>query len=308
MYKRILITGGSGMVGYGFKQIKTDHDLILVNRKDADLLNYSEVLNLINSLKPDAVIHLAAKVGGIKANMEQMGDFYNQNIIMNTNVLNACKELKVKKVLSLLSTCVYPDNAIYPLTEDQIHSGKPHDSNYAYAYAKRMLDVQSRSYRKQFGCNFITAIPNNLFGNNDNYHLNDSHVIPAIMHKMYKAKTDVKLWGDGNQLREFTYSQDLAKILLFLIENYNDEDPINVGNTQEHSIKSIAIKIKKFMNFQGQIIWDTSKPAGQFRKPSSNSKLLKLGWKQNNFTDFDLALQKSCDWFIENYPNVRGIK
>lgn len=147
----------------------------------------------------------------------------------------------------MLSTCIYPDDVEYPLSEDKIHAGPPHSSNYGYAYAKRMLEVQSRTYRHQYGCNFITAIPNNLFGECDNYHLEDSHVIPAIIHKMYlanKNNTDVELWGDGSPLREFTYSYDLASILLFLLENYNDEGPINVGNTIEISIKSAAEKIK----------------------------------------------------------------
>ena len=238
-----------------------------------------------------------------------MGDFYRENILINSNVLEACRKYEVEKVVSLLSTCIYPDEVNYPLTEEQIHNGPPHASNYAYAYAKRMLDVQSRAYRDQYGCNFITAIPNNLFGENDNYDLNDSHVMPAIMHKMFLAeqsKQNVVLWGDGSPLREFTYSVDLARILLFLLENYDDAPPINVGNTGEHSIKEVAEMIAKYMKFNGEIKWDTEKPSGQHRKPSDNSKLIDLGWKGDDYTNFEDAVKLSCEWFTENYPNLRG--
>ena len=153
-----------------------------------------------------------------------LADFYTENMKINTNILHGAYTHNVTKVVSLLSTCVYPDKASYPLTEEQIHNGSPHKSNYAYAYAKRMLDIQSQAYHDQYGCNFVTAVPNNLYGEHDNFHLKDSHVIPAMIRKMYEAKetqTDVVLWGDGSPLREFTYSPDLAQILLFVLENYD---------------------------------------------------------------------------------------
>jgi len=304
----ILVTGGSGMVGYAFNQVETDQEIVLLSSRTCDLRNKQETYELFERLKPDAVIHLAAKVGGIQANMSYMAEFYFDNILINTHVLEAAKRSGVKKVVSLLSTCVYPDEVSYPLTEDQIHKGQPHPSNFAYAYAKRMLDVQSRAYRRQYGCNFITAIPNNLFGENDNYHLKNSHVIPAIMHKMFESQTKVDLWGDGTPLREFTYSVDLANILLFLLEKYEDPEPINVGNPNEFSIREIAYKIKDFMGFEGEIKWDTTKPAGQFRKPSCNKKLQSLGWSSEDYTSLDDSLKRSCEWFKFNYPNVRGSK
>ena len=220
------------------------------------------------------------------------------------------QDFNIKKVVSLLSTCVYPDDAIYPLTEEQIHLGPPHASNFGYAYAKRMLDVQSRAMRQQYGCNFITAIPNNLFGPNDNYDLEGSHVIPAIMRKMHEAKLgneNVILWGDGSPLREFTYSKDLAEILLFLLERYDEPEPINVGNTQEYSIKEVAEMIAEIVGFDGKIVWDTSKPMGQHRKPSDNSKLIELGWKQENYTDLKKSLTETYKWVILKYPNLRGM-
>ena len=298
------------MVGKALSSIEAEHEFVLVGSRNYDLESWPAALRMVEMHDPDAIIHLAAKVGGVKSNMDYKADFYKENILINTHVLEAATLHGVNKVLSLLSTCIYPDKVIYPLTEDQIHNGPPHSSNYAYAYAKRMLDVQSRAYREQYGCNFITAVPNNLFGENDNFDLENSHVIPAIIRKMYEAKLnneDVALWGDGSPLREFTYSRDLADILLFILEHYNEPDPINIGNTQETSIKQVAETIADIVGFGGDIIWDTTKPMGQHRKPSSNSKLLELGWREENYTDFEKALADTCEWVILNYPNIRGV-
>jgi len=306
---RILVTGGSGMVGHALQEILPEAKFI--NSEMCDLRSEVDVNWLFLNERPEQVIHLAARVGGVKANSENLGSFYYDNIMINSNLLEASRKYKVEKVISFLSTCVYPDNVTYPLTEEQIHEGPPHKSNYAYAYAKRMLDIQSQAYRDQYGCNFITVVPNNLFGEYDNFDLENSHLIPAIIRKIYEAKEkkhDVILWGDGKSLREFTYSKDLAKIVLLLMEGYNGGEPINVGNTKEYSVKEVAETIGEIMNFDGNIVWDTSKPKGQHKKPSDNSKLLRLGWQTKNYTPFKKALKKTCQWFVKNYPNVRGIK
>mgnify|MGYP001265577243 CR=1 FL=1 len=303
---KILITGGTGMLGSAFE----GENIIKTNSREFDLTNLTDALNMLRKYQPTHVIHLAAKVGGLGANMKNKADFYRDNILINTNVLEAARIYKVKKLLSLMSTCVYPANAELPLKEGSLHVGAPHSSNFGYAYAKRALDVQSRAYRQQYGCNFITAIPNNLFGERDNFDLENSHVIPAIIRKVYEAKKNNKsvlLWGDGSPLREFTYSKDMAKALMFVLKNYKDATPINVGNTYEHSIKEIATTISDIMDFKGDIIWDTSKPKGQYSKPSSGEKLELLGYDRNLFTPTKKALEKTCDWFVENYPNVRGV-
>jgi len=305
---KILVTGGSGMVGTALKKILPE--AIYLASQDGDLRNEFDVAHIFKEYKPQMVFHLAGKVGGVKANMDHLGDFFYDNILMNTNVLDACRQYNVKKVLSLLSTCVYPDDAKYPLSEEQIHNGIPHHTNFAYAHAKRMLDVQSRAYRIQHGCNFVTAIPNNIFGLHDNFDLENSHVIPAIIRKVYEAKQqnkNVVLWGDGNALREFTDTDDLAKILLFVMESYNDPASINIGNTNEISIKDTVNIIVDILGFKGEVVWDTSKPKGQYRKPMDNSKLIKLGWDVTSFTDFTTSLEKTCQWFEDSYPNVRGI-
>ena len=307
--KRIVITGGTGMVGSSFPNV-SGHELIRLGSRDCDFRDLEKTKKIINDLKPQYLIHLAARVGGVKSNMDFKGEYYFDNVSINTNVLEACHLTNVEKVVSLLSTCVYPDSADYPLAETSIHNGRPHFSNYPYAYAKRMLDVQSRAYREQYGCNFITAVPNNIYGPYDNFSLDNSHVIPAIIRKVWEAKkndSQLTLWGDGSPLREFTFSQDVGEALWFLVKNYNEPGPINIGNTCEFSIKEIASIISRHLHYNGEIFWDSTKPSGQYRKPSSNQRFIDLGWDNNSYTTFEDGIKLTCNWFIENYPQVRGI-
>ena len=308
---KLLVTGGSGMVGTAFKSIIPQAEypdrVRLWNEMSRASTNNDEFFTGKN------IIHLAAKVGGVKANTDEIADFYMANSVLNQTLLNCCSLVKANKVISLLSTCVYPDAPYisYPLTEDQLHLGPPHSSNFGYAYAKRMVDVMSRAYRQQYGCNFITAIPNNLYGENDNFDLESSHVIPAIIRKVREAKVDnspsIECWGNGSPLREFTYSQDIAHILLFLMKKYDEPEPINIGNTEEYSIKEVVEIICNIIEYKGNVVWNTDKPSGQYRKPSSNKRLLDLGWKSEWYTPLQKGLKKTCEWFIMNYPNVRGI-
>ena len=310
MKTNILVTGGTGMIGKALHGV-LNKGAVYLSSNDCDLTDYSQTLETFRKYNPNYVIHLAAKVGGIVANMNHLGDFFRENVLINTNVLEASRLCGVNKVVSMLSTCIYPDQCKYPLSETDIHKGPPHYSNYAYAYAKRMLDIQSKAYREQYGCNYVTVVPNNLFGKHDNFDLENSHVLPALIRKFYEAtenNKDVVLWGSGTPLREFTYSDDLAKLLVFLLENYNEPEPINVGNTKEISIKDIANMISDIIGFKGKIKWDTTRPDGQLRKPSNGAKLASYGWEQSKYTDHRTALKETCKWFVENYPNVRGIK
>jgi GDP-L-fucose synthase len=323
---KCIIFGGAGMVGSALKtRLNIERKSYLApTSKEVNLLNQQQTEEYIANFECvdgqglysniDCVFHLAALVGGVKVNTQSIGAFYDKNILINTHVLNACAKYNVRKVVSLLSTCVYPDSPYvsYPLTEEQLHMGPPHDSNFGYAYAKRMLDVQTRAYRKQYGVNYITVIPNNLFGEHDNFHLEDGHVIPALMRKILEAKLNkqptVEIWGDGSPLREFTYSGDIARILLKVSEDYNEEMPINIGNTEEYSIASVARKLVEYLEYDGKLVFNTNKPSGQFRKPSSNKKLLeKTSWKVEDYTPFDIALKNTCEWFKMAYPNVRGV-
>ena len=306
---KILITGGTGMVGSAFNDIATDHELVLVGSSDYDLRQASDCRRMLADNQPDAIIHLAAKVGGIKGNTDYVSDFFRDNIMINTNVLHSAMEFKIPKVLSLLSTCIYPDNPTYPLTEDQVHNGEPHQSNFGYAYAKRMLEVHSRAIRNQYGLKYITAVPNNIYGPKDNFDLYKGHVIPAMIRKFHEAKesnADVELWGSGQPLREFTYSTDISKALLFLLENYEDQSPINIGTTREISIKKVSEIISNEIGFEGNVMWNTTMPEGQLKKPSSNQKFLDI-CPDFCYTDLECGLKDTISWFKNNYPNVRGL-
>ena len=307
---KILITGGTGMVGSAFEGLDTSHHIVGYGSQTYNLLHEDQVCDMIYRNRPDAIIHLAARVGGVKGNSDFVADFFYENITMNTNLLNAAKNYKVPKVLSLLSTCVYPDKTTYPITEDQMHAGEPHSSNFGYAFAKRMLEVHSRAIRKQYGLNYITAVPNNIYGPNDNFDLNCGHVIPAIIRKLWDAKqnnTTPVFWGTGKPLREFTYSKDIARLLLFLLENYDDPTPINIGNTGEISIFDLVSKVASCMGIdQPDEIWDTSKPEGQHRKPSCNDRFREI-CPDFKYTSMNQGLKETVKWFEENYPNVRGV-
>jgi len=233
---------------------------------------------------------------------------------MNTNIIDACVFYKIKKLLCCLSTCVYPDEnkVTWPITEDQLHKGEPHASNFGYAFAKRMVDVHLRAVRQQYGLNYISVIPNNLYGEHDNFDLNNSHVLPALIRKIWEAKINNKpyfeVWGDGEVYREFTYSKDIANAMIFCLDNYKDASPINIGNNEEYLLKDVISILKKHLDYEGEIIFDTTKPKGQVRKPSSNKKILEIGWNKSWYTPIDVGLKKTCDWFKINYPKVRGVE
>lgn len=296
-----LITGGNGLIGSEF------NDGIKITRNDFDLIDPNQVDNMYNTYKPDCVIHTAARVGGVGANMSYKGEFFFENIMMNTNVVHYAKKHKVKKLLAFLSTCVFPDKIDYPLTESKIHLGPPHISNNAYAYAKRMVGVHINSYNEQYGTKYFCVIPTNVYGPKDNYNLENGHVLPSIIHKCYNAivnKTDLVLWGDGSPLREFIFSRDIAKICDYLLDNYNQTEPVILSTSQEISIKEVANIVTKIMGYKKEIVWDTSKPSGQYRKPSDNSKL-KTILNNFEFTPIYEGLEETINYFIKNYNKIR---
>lgn len=295
-----VITGGSGLIGSAFEKG------VKLNSK-RDLRDYDKAKFAIAMYKPNIVIHCAAKVGGVGANMKFPADFFMDNIRMNTNVIEACHELKIPKLVSFLSTCVFPDNVEYPLDETKIELGPPHHSNFAYAYAKRMADVQIRAFNQQYGTQYFSVIPCNVYGPNDNYSLESGHVIPMLIHKCYLAKKNRKtfeVWGDGTPLREFVYSKDVANIVDLLIQKYTGTEPVIISNPTEYSIKQVVDLIVEYMGFKGKVKWLKDKPNGQHRKPSSNAKLLSI-IGDYEFTTLEKGLKESIEWFILNYPNVR---
>ena len=297
---KTLVTGGSGLVG---STIESKYKPTI---EELNLMDYRSIVNYIDDNGIDSIVHCAAKVGGIKANSEQLGEFYHDNMVMNTNILEAARETGVNKVVSFMSTCVFPNDAVYPLTTDQIHQGEPHPSNYAYAYAKRMLEVQSRAYRDQYGCNFVTVIPCNIYGPDDNYNLESGHVIPSLIHKCYHAKwsnTDFEIWGTGKAYRELIYSKDVGYIVQWVLENYNDPEPFIISPDEEVSIATLAQEIAWRMDFDGPIIYN-GKMDGQLRKPSDNSKLKSL-LPDYKFIPIEIGLTQTIKYFNENYEKVR---
>jgi GDP-L-fucose synthase len=227
--------------------------------------------------------------------------------MINTNVIESARRNGVEKLVSFLSTCVFPDNVEYPLTESKIHLGEPHSSNYPYAYAKRMADIQIRAYREQYGLNYVSVIPTNIYGPNDNFSLSQGHVMPMLIHKLYlaqKSNTDFTVWGSGNPLREFIFSKDVAKLSEWAVDHYNESEPIIFTTSNEISIKDLVDLLVKEFNFKGKVTFDSSKPDGQFRKPSDNGKL-KSYLPDFQFTPIEEGIKETVSWFIKNYENVR---
>jgi GDP-L-fucose synthase len=300
---RILITGGNGLVGRSFN----GSEFIKISTKEGDLKDRGFAKEIIEKHKPDGIIHCAAKVGGILGNTNYPGDFYHDNIMMNTNVIEEARKNGIKKLIFFSSTCVFPDKVEYPLSPEKIHLGPPHSSNYAYAYAKRMGQVQIQAYREQYGVNYFTVIPCNIYGPGDNYNLDNGHVIPSLIHKMYLAKqnnTDFVVWGSGSPLREFIFSEDVAELTMMLYEKYDGVDPVILSTSEEISIKDVVLMIAEIFEFKGNVIFDSSKPDGQLRKPSDNS-VIKSMFPDYKFTPIETGLRKSITWFIENYENIR---
>ena len=298
---KIIITGGRGLVGRCF-----DSDRFL-RSTSTNFTEKDNVRNYLQLAKADGIIHTAAKVGGVKSNMSFPADFTYQNLMMNTILIEEAKLAGIRKLISFASTCVFPDKSEYPLTPEQLHLGPPHQSNYGYAYAKRMADVQIQAYREQYGVNYFSVIPCNIYGPGDNYDLENGHVIPALIHKFYLAKErneDVTIWGSGNPLREFIFSKDVAKLVELLYDNYDSGVPVILSTGEEVSIGDMVSMIAEIFEFKGKIIFDKDKPEGQFRKPSDNS-IIKGIFPDFKFTPVKEGLRESVEWFISNYPNVR---
>uniref|UniRef100_A0A8C6XLQ2 GDP-L-fucose synthase n=1 Tax=Naja naja TaxID=35670 RepID=A0A8C6XLQ2_NAJNA len=227
-----------------------------------------------------------------------------KNIHINDNVLQAAFECGVQKAVSCLSTCIFPDKTTYPIDETMIHNGPPHSSNFGYAYAKRMIDVQNRAYFEQHGCHFTAAIPTNIFGPHDNFSIENGHVLRADLAD--KNGTNVTVWGTGKPRRQFIYSLDLARLFVWVLREYKEIEPIilSVGEEEEVSIREAAECIAKAMDFKGQLLFDESRSDGQFKKTASNAKLRKY-LPDFQFTPFDQAVKEMCDWFSANYDRAR---
>ncbi|XP_071442098.1 GDP-L-fucose synthase [Hetaerina americana] len=313
--KRILVTGGTGLVGraieYNILHEKPANEAwIFLGSKDGDLSDREQTRAVFSKHQPTHVIHLAAMVGGLFHNMAHNLDFLRNNILINDNVLHASYVSGVKKVVSCLSTCIFPDKTTYPIDETMVHNGPPNDTNFGYSYAKRLIDVQNRGYHEQYGMNYTSVIPCNVFGPYDNFNLDHAHVIPALMRKVHAAKLEnkptVQVLGTGKPLRQFIYSRDLGKLIIWTLREYPEVKPIilSVGEEDEVSIKDAAVAIKEAFSYEGSLVFDTSAADGQFKKTASNAKLRKYlpGFQ---FTPFSEAIRETVDWYDKNYENIR---
>jgi len=312
---KILVTGGSGLVGKAIEKVinegekRSNETWVFISSKDADLTNLEHTRQLFEEHKPTHVIHLAAMVGGLFHNLRHNLQFFTKNMAINQNVLQCCDEFDVHKCVSCLSTCIFPDKTTYPIDETMVHNGPPHDSNFGYSYAKRMIDVLNKGYEQEKGRKYTSVVPCNVFGPHDNYNLEDAHVIPALIHKVYLAQRDgtpLEVFGSGKPLRQFIYSTDLAKLFIWTVRHYNKVEPIilSVGEEDEVSIQDAVNAIVRAFDFKGEVIYDTSKADGQFKKTASNAKLRKY-LSDFKFTPFEQAVAESVDWFIRNYETAR---
>ncbi|MDP4266266.1 MAG: GDP-L-fucose synthase [Bacteroidota bacterium] len=301
---KIYIAGHKGMVGSAIHRrlVKEGYaNFVLRSSDELDLRNQQDVKEFFEREKPEYVFLAAAKVGGIYANNIYKAEFLYDNLMIELNVINAAYKSKVEKLLFLGSSCIYPKLAPQPIKEEYLLTGALEPTNDAYALAKIAGIKMCESYRQQYGCNYITAMPTNLYGPNDNYDLQNSHVLPALIRKFIEAKRDkkptVEIWGTGKALREFLYVDDLADACLFIMENYNETSTINIGSGVDLTIGELAFKIKELTEFAGEIVFDTSKPDGTMRKLLDVTKLNNLGWKYK--TSLEEGIYKTIKEFNE---------
>jgi GDP-L-fucose synthase len=282
---KIYVAGHRGMVGSAIVRKLTSlgyTNLLTRTSSELDLRNQQKVVDFFDLEKPEYVFLAAAKVGGIVANNTLRADFLYENLAIQNNIIHASYVNKAKKLMFLGSSCIYPKLAPQPLKESYLLSGYLEPTNEPYAIAKIAGIKMCEAYRAQYGCNFISVMPTNLYGTNDNYDLVNSHVLPAMIRKFHEAKekgaSEMTLWGTGSPMREFLHADDLAEACLFLMENYNESELVNIGTGEDVMIKNLAALVKQIIGFQGEIVWDSSKPDGTPRKLMDVSKLHGLGW------------------------------
>ena len=303
---KVLIFGSSGLVGSSvFKILNTKSsykEIVGSTRKDTNLFDYEETFNCINEVKPDIVINAAAKVGGILANNTFRSEFIIENLKINLNILESLKLLPNIKLINLGSSCIYPLDAINPIKEEYVMTGSLEPTNSPYAMAKLTAIEIGDALTKQYGTKVVNLMPTNLYGPNDNFSENESHVIPGLIARMHKAKLKKEdtfnIWGTGEPLREFLFAEDLAEAIDFVIQNDINEKLLNVGSGKEITIKNLSNLIKEIVGFEGKLNFDSSKPDGNPRKLLDSSKIFNLGWEPK--IDLNIGLDTTYKWYLES--------
>ncbi|MCH8957531.1 GDP-L-fucose synthase [candidate division KSB1 bacterium] len=312
--KKVVVTGGSGFLGsFLVEKLQSagcDH-IFIPRSSDYDLVDMEAVKRLYSDAQPDIVLHLAAAVGGIGANRTHPGEFFYKNLMMGVQMIEEGRLRKIEKFVIFGTICAYPKFAPVPFKEDELWNGYPEETNAPYGIAKKAMLVQSQSYRQQYGFNSIYLLPVNLYGPRDNFDLETSHVIPALIRKCVEAKQngipEIICWGDGSSTREFLYVEDAVNGILLAAEKYNEEEPVNLGTGVEISIKDLVEKIVQLTGYEGRVSWDTSKPNGQPRRCLDISRAKEsFGFQAK--VDFDEGLRRTIDWFLQNQSNIREVK
>ncbi|MBI6022000.1 GDP-L-fucose synthase [Clostridium perfringens] len=303
---KIYVAGHRGLVGSAIVrnlEEKGFNNIICRTHKELDLTNQNEVRKFFEEERPEYVFLAAAKVGGIHANNTYPADFIYENLMIQNNVIKASHDFEVKKLLFLGSTCIYPKMAPQPIKEDYLLTGSLEETNEAYAVAKIAGLEMCKFFKRQYGDNFISCMPTNLYGPNDNFDLKNSHVLPALIRKFHEAKVNnsevVEVWGTGKPLREFLYVDDMADACVFLMENYDGEQHVNIGTGVEVSIRELAETVKEVVGFEGELVFNTDMPDGTPRKLTTVDKLNGLGWKHK--VDLNNGIRMAYEWFLENY-------
>jgi GDP-L-fucose synthase len=309
---KIFVAGHRGLVGSAIVrnlQKNGYNNIIVVNKSEVNLTDQNKVESFFIENRPDYVFLCAAKVGGIGYNKSFPADFIRENLQIQTNVIDSSYRYGSKKLLFLGSACIYPKNAPVPIKEESLMTGVLEPTNDAYSIAKIAGYSMCKKYTEQYGFSTISVMPNNLYGINDNFNINQCHVIPSLINKFVCAKEnndlEVMCFGDGSPIREFIFSDDLADGVIFLMNNYNDPEIINIGPDREVRIKDLSELIAKFVGYDGKIVWDTSKPNGTMRRSLDTSKMRNLGWKSK--TSLEDGLKITIDWFLKNRSNYERI-
>ena len=308
---KVFVAGHNGLVGGAVVRALKQQgysNLVVRSSRELDLRQQQAVEDFFATEKPAYVFLAAAKVGGIQANNIYRGEFLYDNLMIESNIIHSAYRHQVQKLLFLGSSCIYPKLCAQPMREDYLLTGALEPTNEPYAIAKIAGLKLCENYCQQYGVNFISAMPTNLYGVNDNFDLNNSHVLPALMRKFHEAKVNqantVTVWGTGEPLREFLYVDDLADALIYLMKTYDDVDFVNVGTGQEISIKELALTIQAVVGFEGELVFDTSKPNGTPRKLLDVSRLNSLGWQAQ--TDLKTGIEKTYAWYLENVDTLRA--
>ena len=310
--KRICVTGGAGFLGNHLIRRLKEHgarEIFVPRYPEYDLVREADIIRMIDTAKPDIIIHLAAKVGGIGANRERPGEFFYDNLMMGVQLIHQSWLKGVEKFVAIGTICAYPKYTPIPFKEEDLWNGYPEETNAPYGLAKKMLLVQSQAYREQYGYNSIFLLPVNLYGPGDNFNPASSHVIPALIRKCFEAKeqgaTEIVAWGDGSPTREFIYVEDAAEGITLATERYNSSEPVNIGSGFEISIKDLTETIARLTGFTGGIRWDTSKPNGQPRRKLDTTRAREaFGFEAK--TDFEEGLKRTIDWYANERANGRG--